>query len=639
MENTEKNNFRIKIILIILYIVFCLIGFPLIFIFPPRKFLFSEDSIDEENKKYLFKNFVSEIHDNINKKLIRNITLTKENDDCPENFETLSIQHQYYGNFTHFFGNSSFCIQRYDDNIEINFLRILEKNEQQCGANKKPCGIINKISKALLCVNEDESCPLNDVNYVMKASDTNFQLSNTGIYFSPSYDITNNNFLINDIDIIYKYRLCLEKFHRLEKTTCEFSDDDECYLEDEDTISKKVHQETPYNQILLTPPNLAENNIKNNNFLEHDYCEGAIIRKKMFYLFSKGFVNFNKEELDNFLEEFPDNITNNPLNDICERYKTEDNFEILFYYFSCILFCWSLLHLIIKILMFFLKDENILLLVNKIFFWNGLILFFFKLICGYILIARYYLFYLEFKDVYLSLENDPRDEILSEFKKMRKIFILKIIFIWIAGFIIISMELIILSFVITINHINKEEKEKMEETIDEKVLEIVKAKSIEEKEINNNEQLDGKQNKKEIKENIEENQKEIKKIQTFNPDENDEKNNNNLEEENKNNQKPFIIDGGKSSLKEEVNPYNNNIQLINLTFQIKQNEDGIIKNYELKVDLKEYFKDIQERLKEKYPELKDIEMDIFRNDSEIINKLETVEQNNIKNDTIIIVNY
>ena len=91
MENTEKNNFRIKIILIILYIVFCLIGFPLIFIFPPRKFLFSEDSIDEENKKYLFKNFVSEIHDNINKKLIRNITLTKENDDCPENFETLSI--------------------------------------------------------------------------------------------------------------------------------------------------------------------------------------------------------------------------------------------------------------------------------------------------------------------------------------------------------------------------------------------------------------------------------------------------------------------------------------------------------------------------------------------------------------------
>ena len=79
--------------------------------------------------------------------------------------------------------------------------------------------------------------------------------------------------------------------------------------------------------------------------------------------------------------------------------------------------------------------------------------------------------------------------------------------------------------------------------------------------------------------------------------------------------------------------------MINLTFQIKQNEDGIIKNYELKVDLKEYFKDIQERLKEKYPELKDIEMDIFRNDSEIINKLETVEQNNIKNDTIIIVNY
>ena len=51
MENTEKNNFRIKIILIILYIVFCLIGFPLIFIFPPRKYLLTEDSICDEDKK------------------------------------------------------------------------------------------------------------------------------------------------------------------------------------------------------------------------------------------------------------------------------------------------------------------------------------------------------------------------------------------------------------------------------------------------------------------------------------------------------------------------------------------------------------------------------------------------------------
>ena len=606
MENTEKNNFRIKIILIILYIVFCLIGFPLIFIFPPRKYLFTEDSIDEEDKKYLFKNFVSEIHDNINKKLIRNITLTKENDDCPEYFETLSIQHQYYGNFTRFFANSSFCIQKYN-NTEINFLKILEKNELQCGVNQKPCGIINKITKALLCVNEGESCPLNDINYVMQKSDSNFPIANSGVYVSPSYDVTANNFLINDIDFIYKYRLCLEKFHRLEKVSCEFADNDECFIEDEVTISKKVHQEIANNSILLTPTNLAKNNIKNNEFLEHEYCEG-VRRNKIFYLFSKGFVNINKDELDNFLDEFKDGDANNPLNDICERYKTEDNFEILFYYFSCILFCWSLLHLIVQISMFFLKDENILLLVKKIFYWNGLILFYFKLICAYILITRYYLFYLEFKDVYLSFENDPRNEILSEYKKLRKIFIIKIFFNCFAGFIIISIELIILTLVMTFNSIYKET-----ETIE---ISIKKEKKVELKKTNSLGVVE-----KPLQNSINSQKSREKNINIS---------------ISKGNQ-TFILRGGESSLKEGLNPF---IQLINLTFQIKQNEDDVIKSYELQVDIdkKEKFNDIEKRLKEEYPELKDIEMEIFRNDSEIINKLETVEQNNIKGDTIIIVN-
>ena len=88
METNEKKYLKMKIIIIILYIVFCLIGFPLIFIFPPRKYLFTEDSIDEEDKKYLFKNFVSEIHDNINKKLIKKITLTK-------NVQRISKLYQY----------------------------------------------------------------------------------------------------------------------------------------------------------------------------------------------------------------------------------------------------------------------------------------------------------------------------------------------------------------------------------------------------------------------------------------------------------------------------------------------------------------------------------------------------------------
>jgi len=611
METNEKKYFKMKIIIIILYIVFCLIGFPLIFIFPPRKYLFTEDSIDDEDKKYLFKNFVSEIHDNINKKLIKKITMTKENEECPENFETLSIQHQYYGNFTRFFANNSFCIQKYDD-TEINFLKILEKNELQCGVNQKPCGIINKITKALLCINEGESCPLNDINYVMQKSDSNFPIANSGVYVSPSYDVTANNFLINDIDFIYKYRLCLEKFHRLEKVACEFADNDECFIEDEVTISKKVHQEIADNSILLTPKNLARNNIKNNDSLDHYYCEG-VRRNKIFYLFSKGFVNINKDELDNFLDEFKDGDTNDPLSDICERYETEDNFEILFYYFSCILFCWSLLHLIVQILMFFLKVENILILVKKIFYWNGLILFYFKLICVYILITRYYLFYLEFKDVYLSFENDPRNEILSEYKKMRKIFIIKIFFNCFAGFIIISMELIILTLVMTFNSIYKE-TETIEISIKEK-QEIKKEKK-------------GNELKKSNSLGVVD-----KPVQgSVNSQKNGEQNINNSI--NKGNEK-FILRGGESSLKEGLNPF---IPLINLTFQIKQNEDDDIKNYELQVDKKEQFNVIEKRLKEEYPELKDFEMVTFRIDADIINKDNTVEQNNIKGDTIILVN-
>ena len=53
MELNEKKLFKIKILILILYFSFCFVGLPLIFIFPPRKFLFTEGSEDEEDKKYL----------------------------------------------------------------------------------------------------------------------------------------------------------------------------------------------------------------------------------------------------------------------------------------------------------------------------------------------------------------------------------------------------------------------------------------------------------------------------------------------------------------------------------------------------------------------------------------------------------
>ena len=104
MENNQY--FKIKIIILTIYFIFEIVGLPLIFFFPPRDFLFAKDSEEDEDKKYLFKHFVSEIHDNINKQLITNFIFTKDNEECPEDFTTLAIEHQYYGNFTRFYRNT-----------------------------------------------------------------------------------------------------------------------------------------------------------------------------------------------------------------------------------------------------------------------------------------------------------------------------------------------------------------------------------------------------------------------------------------------------------------------------------------------------------------------------------------------------
>ena len=235
MELNEKREKKIKIIAIILYSTFCFVGLPLIFIFPPRKFLFTEDSESEEDKKYLFKNFVSEIYNNINMKLIDDIKLTKKNEECPNDYEILKIEHQYYGYFTHFFGNITFCIKRNNEE-EKNFRTILENNKLSCESGKKSCGLVNKISQALLCVNENDNCPLNKIDLDTKAinddSTTSLEISDIEkIYFIAKYN-NNDKFLIIDIDFIYKVRLCLEKYHKSEEPICEFYDNDECYIED-----------------------------------------------------------------------------------------------------------------------------------------------------------------------------------------------------------------------------------------------------------------------------------------------------------------------------------------------------------------------------------------------------------------------
>ena len=64
----------------------------------------------------------------------------------------------------------------------------------------------------------------------------------------------------------------------------------------------------------------------------------------------------------------------------------------------------------------------------------------------------------------------------------------------------------------------------------------------------------------------------------------------------------------------------------------------MLKIYEITVDSKELFSDIEQRLKQLYPELENEKMDVFSKDSEIINKKLTVLENNIGNDAVIMIN-
>ena len=613
-QQFEKKLKKIKIITLILYTAFCLIGLPLIFIFHPREFLFTEGSESEEDKKFLFKNFVSDIYNNINKKLIDDIILTSETETCPNDYEILKIEHQYYGNFTHFFGNNIFCIKRNKDGEKV-FSTILQNNKLSCESGQKPCGRVNKISQALLCVNENDKCPLNFIDFIStKYPDIkDFKIiSNDTIYFTPKYNEDNTSFLIIDIDFIYKYRICLERYHKLEKPKCEFYDNDICYIEDKISTKREIPT-IANNSFSLFPNIISINNIKNDDSLKHDYCNRAK-NDKLFNIFSKGYVNFEKKDLDNFLEEFPDLKQNNPLADILDLYKSNKNFQILFYYFSFILFIWSLLQLVLLILVFYCKKIEILILANKAYLINGLTLFIFKLICFLVLLVSHYSFYLKFKAVYLTLDNDPRDEILSSYKNLRIIFITKIFILWIVGFITICMELIILCFIKAFIQLQTETGG---EEIDIPKQEPKPLESVQgsvHNSLKNSENLQNPKTINEIKQSIDteiNNEAKTKLPGSFSPP-----------------------PSAKESMKID-NPFNNKIEL---NFRFEEKESEIVKNYKIKVEPNEKFSDIEKKLKLQYPELDEKKLDLFMYDSQTIKKDNCVADYNINENADIIIN-
>ena len=632
MELNEKKLFKIKILILILYFSFCFVGLPLIFIFPPRKFLFTEGSEDEEDKKYLFKNFVSEIYNNINMKLIDEIILTKKNEECPNDYEVLKIEHQYYGNFTHFFGNSTFCIKRKDDE-DMNFTKILEDNRLSCESGKKSCGIVNKISGALLCINENEKCPLNYIEFGTKKKSDSYssEISDSeGGYFIPKYEPNKEKFLIIDIDLIYKVNLCLEKYHKLETPDCEFYDNDICYIEYK-INTERIYYLTINNQdIQLNPINLAHYNLKNDNLLGHDYCVGAQ-KNKSFNLFSKGFVNFEREDLKNFLEEFKDEKEHNPLSEILDLYKSDKNFEILFYFFSCVLFIWSFLQLALIILVFFVENMDILDLVNKIYLWNGLALFIFKLICFSILLVSYYSFYLKFKPVYLSIENDPRDEILKSYKQLRIIFITKIFVIWLVGFITICMELIILCFVRTFIQFKKE-------TINPQINDEPEPEIFASSKPQRNIQSEKKNLNKEKEKNEEKNH--IKEKEQNEEKEKIGEDINNKDLESNLTTKTNLPGSSPPPNVQESLKMNNPYAKIELIFQLIGSNSRYKQKYKIKVEQSNTFEEIETLLKSKYTDLKNKIFDVIMVGTQAIKKEYSVDKydiNELKKDDGIIV--
>ena len=386
--------------------------------------------------------------------------------------------------------------------------------------------------------------------------------------------------------------------------------------------------------------------------MNHTYCKRAQNDKK-FELFTKGYVNFKKKDLDNFLEEFPDINQTDPLSDVLDLYKSDKNYEILFKYFSCILFIWSSLQLVLLILIFFVKNQDILDLANKTYLLDGLALFIFKLICFAILLISQYSFYLKFKAVYLTLEDDPRDEILSSYKNLRIIFITKIFILWLVGFITICMELIILCFIKLFIQLQNDsisepiekprpseprieprqseprqseprqsepriEPRQSEPRQSEPRIEQLPVPDIVHNSIQNNENLEGHEKK-------DNNQKEANNQSIYT----------NLENEQ-------ICNLPENSPPPSANKdikLNNPFKKIELNFQLEEleNESNIkIQNYKIKVEPNEKFSDIENRLRSLYSnDLAKKQLDLFLFDGNVINKNNTVgEYKNIQNATI-----
>jgi len=621
MQNKKNNYLKYKIICIILYFIISLSGLSILFLFLPRKILLNENSENFKTQIFLFKDFARSIHENINSSLIKNLTLTKENEECPKNFKPLIIKNQYYGNFSKFYGNRSICIERMDD---INYsyrilLKKLEMNEYK--NNKKECGELVQDSNKILYVPQEMICPLTYIEFLTKGQaqilpDIHYLIVDN-IYLTPIYGNKNiKTPVIINIEIINNVKLCIERHMNYKDVPCEFPDNNQCYYR-ENAIDI-LYSSTTYN---FYPSYLAKWNLVNDDNIEHNFCH----KNKFFHMMVNGYINFTDSNLNQFDEEFPpNNIENNALYKTANIYKKySKNIDRLFYLISFILLCFSILQLILQILLYFEIK------IKSIYIINGIFLFIFKLLSFLGMLINHYYFYLKVEKVYIVLIDEYRNKILEEYSSTRKYFISKIVILSIIGFLVVSVDYIILIFsiklewviliikiktkkhnIIIVNEDNKQKiishKEKFKNyNIKDSDCEEMKYNEDSDKQLNNN--LTESPSDHKLSKFFQKQSRDISSIRNIN-------------------------DSSRSSRK-IINLFNN-LYEIKLKFAFKDNLKDI---YEIKISKNKIFYNVIKMLKEKYPELKEKEMRIFLYGSNIISKNKTINENGLSDDVKIVI--
>ena len=354
MKKRIKNEFYYKVSGIMLYFILSLPGLSILFLFPVRKLLLDENSKEFQITKYLLNDFSKIIHENINTSLIKNILVTGENEECPENFTMLSIKNEYYGNFTKFFGKKSICIERMN-NSKYSYRNILKQLEANNNEGKKLCGELSKDSNRNLYVDHDESCPLTYIIFSSEkeAKKFNYQYyiidysENNNIVLCPIFEQKDfTSIAITNINNNNNIKKCVEIPFSINSKSCEFHDNNECFFEDN-------FIEIPLMEINngLYPHYLSQWNLVNDNNIEHDFCNIEFF----FHIFVSGYVNFTSKNLDEFELEFPsDNFENNALHKAVSIFnKYSKNIDRVFYLLSCILFCFSLIQFFLQILLYY----------------------------------------------------------------------------------------------------------------------------------------------------------------------------------------------------------------------------------------------------------------------------------------------